>query len=185
VTETKEDKAPKKEKKESKKKVAKTKKGDLSQELKAKNEELNDQLLRKQAEFENFRRRSNEERVNWIKQANEKLIMDLLPVLDSFDRAMESHQNHESVEKVYEGFKLILQQFHSSLEKNGLKPFDTIGETFDPMLHMAVSHEESEDKDEGEIIKEYQKGYKLGEKLIRAAMVVVAKAKENSTEEEK
>ncbi len=137
--------------------------------------ELNDRLLRKQAEFENYRKRSAQERLDFLRTSKEEFALAVLPVLDSFQRAMDTQNQNHSVEDIHKGFELILQQFQKALEKEGVIAMSCVSEMFDPERHMAVSHKEEKGKKEGEIITEFQKGYLLNTKIIRPAMVVVAK----------
>ena len=132
-----------------------------------------DKALRAMAELENFKRRKEQEVSQFKQYAKEQTILDILPVLDSFDRACEHSQaNGESSE---DGFMLIYKQFHSILEKWSVVAIPSIGEPFDPHVHQAVMEEDSKDAQAGIVLKELQKGYKLGDKVIRPAMVIVSK----------
>jgi len=170
---------------QAKKKKAFFKKDDSKEKIEQLTKEvadLNDRLLRKIAEFENFRKRTEQEKQDLRKFATEGLMKELLPVLDSFHRSADTINESDSAQKVHEGFKLILAQLQNVLEKGGLQPFDCVGDDFDPNIHMALSYQESEDKDEGIVIQEYQKGYNLNGKLLKPAMVVVSKGKEKKEE---
>jgi molecular chaperone GrpE len=135
-----------------------------------------DKALRAFAELENFKRRKEQEVDQFKKYAHEKVILELLPVLDSFDRACEHLPlENEELKKQLEGFLLIQKQFHSILDKSGITAIETIGCKFDPNLHQAVLEEESDSVEAGCVTKEFQKGYRLYDKVIRPSMVVVAK----------
>ncbi|MCP4049095.1 MAG: nucleotide exchange factor GrpE [bacterium] len=139
-------------------------------------EESNEKVLRALAELENFKKRKNQELESFRKYAVEELIMQLLPVLDSFDRACEHSQDSESqTQEVMKGFILIQKQFHDVLDKAGITQIESTGKKFDHNYHQAIMQEESEEVEPDTVIKEMQKGYKLHEKVIRPAMVVVSK----------
>lgn len=147
----------------------------LEKELKSKEDEiesLNDSYLRLQADFINFKKRTEKDKINTIAYANEDLICDLLPVIDNFERALETAGSEES--SILEGTKLIYDQLIKVIEEHGLEEIEALGEKFDPNYHHAVLMEESED-DEGTILEVFQKGYKLKEKVVRPSMVKVAK----------
>ncbi len=134
--------------------------------------ELQDQLFRLQAELINYRKRVERDRADVIQFANEKLIIELIAVLDNFHRALASEKEHDHF---YQGMELIFQQFLKALEDHGVEEFAADGEDFDPNLHHAVLMEESEEVESGKIIETLQRGYKLNGKLVRPAMVKVAK----------
>ena len=136
--------------------------------------ELGEQLLRKRAEFENYKKRVEGERSEFFKYAAEKVIVDLLPILDSFDRALHPDHITEETRPIFDGFSLIYKQMFDVLKKEGMTEINTEGEMFSPHLHQAVSKEKKEDVPPGMIVKEYQKGYMLHKKVIRPYMVVVS-----------
>ena len=142
----------------------------LKQACKAEQE----RALRALADFENFKKRKEAEVDQFKQYANEKLILEFLPVVDSFDRAFEQAGTGQG-EEMLSGFQLIHKQFLSILDKLGVSPFDSLNQPFDPNLHMAVSQEEREDVESNMIVREFQKGYKLHDRVIRPAMVVVCK----------
>lgn len=135
-------------------------------ELEAEIKEKDDKYLRMAAEYDNFRRRSREEREAVYSSAMADTIAELLPIIDNLERAAGFDGD-----KVAEGIKMISASVGSVLEKLGVETFGAPGDTFDPNLHNAVMHEESDDYAEGEIIDVFQKGYKKGSKIIRFAMV--------------
>lgn len=151
------------------------------------NKELQDRLLRLAAEFDNYKKRTAREFENIIKNANENLILDLVNILNSFSRAVESPQNNQSLEGFKAGVELIHGQLKNLLSKEGLEEIKAKGEKFDPALHEAVMQLES-DQEEGTVLEEISKGYKLNGKVIRHSQVVVAKkkleAEENSSNQD-
>lgn len=139
-------------------------------------------LVRLQADFENYRKRILREREDLLKYAGEQLITELLPVLDNFERALAA--GRESTEGFYEGVEMIYRQLGDLLKAQGLAPVPALGEKFDPGRHEAVAWEETgEESQDNIVIKEFRKGYCLKEKVIRPAMVVVARAKRNEVQE--
>lgn len=145
---------------------------------------LYDQLLRRQADFENYRKRVEREREEIYQRAQVEILRELLPVFDNFDRALLSLERSEAdAEKLRHGIELIHRQLNAALSKMGLEPVESIGKQFDPHLHEAVAIEPSEEHGENVIIEELQRGYKLGNLLIRPAKVKVAAAPERTSEE--
>ena len=141
-----------------------------------------DRLVRLQADFENYRKRTLREREDLLNFAGEQLITELLPVLDNFERALAA--GRENTEGLYAGVEMIYRQLTGLLEARGLAPVSALGGKFDPCRHEAVAWEEtSEESQDNTVIKEFQKGYCLKEKVIRPAMVVVARAKQNEGQE--
>jgi molecular chaperone GrpE len=143
----------------------------------AKADEYWDRLLRQTADFENFKKRAARERQEAMKFANEGLIQKLLPVLDNFEMALVAAQNAptDGVQSLRDGVTMILQQLRQVLMDAGLEEVDATGKLFDPNLHEAVSQQESADVPEGQVLMQLRRGYKLRERLLRAATVVVAK----------
>jgi len=144
-------------------------------ELRRERDELHDRLLRKGAEFDNYRKRIERERREQSDQAVVDLLLSLLTVVDDFDRALTIEAGADA-EGYRKGVELIYAKLHDVLKKHGVRPIETLGTDFDPNLHEAVMHEASPDHRDGEVIGELRKGYMLGEKLLRPAMVKVAKA---------
>ena len=140
---------------------------------------LLDQRLRTQAEFENYRRRVERERAETYARSRAEVVLELLPVIDNFERALASleHSSNDA-ESLRQGIELIHRQLNDALAKFGLEPVETVGHAFDPHLHEAVSAEPSEEHEENTVIAEFQRGYKLGEKLLRPAKVKVAASPE-------
>ena len=143
--------------------------------LRNERDELYDRLLRKGAEFDNYRKRVEKERRDLAEWAAADLIADILSVLDDFERALSVDAPPEAT-PYKSGVELIHRQLGELLRKRGVTPIESLGADFDPHLHQAVSYEESHGAREGEVVGELRKGYRLGERLLRPAMVKVAKA---------
>ncbi|MDM8517738.1 nucleotide exchange factor GrpE [Desulfobacterales bacterium HSG16] len=145
-----------------------------------------DHLMRVSAEFENYKKRSLRDFEGFKKFANESLIKDLLPVVDNLQRALESSESNESPDNgIIEGVSLTLKEILKLLEKYSVRQIEAVGTAFDPNLHEAAMQEEVEDKPHNTVLKEFQKGYTMHDRLLRPAMVVVSKAKSNGNESEK
>ncbi len=138
--------------------------------------ELKDKYLRTMAEYENFRRRTQRDLQDANQRGREAVIREFLPVIDNLERAVSSAQQASDVKSVVEGVQMVLGLFNSDVaEKVGLKRIETVGSMFNPALHEAVQQQESDEHDNGTILAEVTPGYQLRDKLVRAAMVVVAK----------
>jgi len=148
---------------------------DSTSELKRERDEYHDRWLRKSAEFDNYRKRVERERREQADQAIVGLLQDLLAVVDDFDLALTVEAAPEA-EGYRKGVELIHAKLHDFLRKRGVTPIETVGADFDPNIHQAVMHEVSPEHREGEVIGELRKGYMLGDRLLRPAMVRVAKA---------
>jgi molecular chaperone GrpE len=140
---------------------------------------LLDQLLRRQAEFENYRRRVDRERAETYARSRAEVVLELLPVIDNFERALASLEHSGSDAKsLRQGIELIHRQLNDALAKFGLEPVEAVGQAFDPNVHEAVSAEPSAEHEENTVIAEFERGYRLGEKLLRPAKVKVASTPE-------
>ncbi len=139
-------------------------------------DEYHDLLLRKTAEFDNYRKRIDRERVERTRAAAADLLEELLPLVDDLERALRVKADDTTAAAYREGVELIHRQLLELLRKRGVTPIETTGRDFDPHVHQAVAHELSAEHREGEVIDEFRRGYMLGERLLRAAMVRVAKA---------
>lgn len=151
---------------------------DLSDQLSSKDEEirsLQDRLLRLAAEMENVRKRLEREKSEGICFANESLMRDLLPVIDNLERAVEHGANDANAEALLGGVQMTLRAFTDVLTRYGCKSFESVGKPFDPNFHEAMMQEESQDLPENTVIREFQKGYTLNDRLLRPAMVIVSK----------
>lgn len=143
--------------------------------LQRERDELLDRVLRKTAEFDNFKKRTERERREFAEWAAADLIGEVVAVLDDFERALEVTAPPEAA-KYREGVELTHRQLFEVLRKRGLQAIDTTGAEFDPTLHQAVAYDESPGARDGEIVGELRRGYRLGERLLRPALVRVAKA---------
>jgi len=136
--------------------------------------QLYDKYLRLYSDFDNFRKRTNKEKLDLIDSANESLILDILPVVDDFDRAIASMKDSDNVDSVKKGIELIYNKFQKALEDKGLKEIKCIEETFDAELHDAIARIPVEKKKlKGKIIDQVLKGYYLKNRVIRHSKVVV------------
>jgi len=144
-------------------------------DLQRERDDYKDRWLRKGAEFDNYRKRVERERREQAEQSVVDLLEQLLLVVDDFDRAL-TVDSGEGGDAYRKGVELIHGKLHDLLRKQGLKPIDAVGADFDPNVHQAVVHEESPEHREGEVIGELRKGYMLNDRLLRPAMVKVAKA---------
>jgi molecular chaperone GrpE len=138
-------------------------------------DEYKDLLLRKTAEFENFRKRIERERQAVTESAAADLLSELLPLVDDLERALKADAGTEGAEAYRRGVELIQRRLNDILRKRGVRPIEAAGALFDPHYHQAVAHEPAAGYREGEIIEEFQRGYMLGDRLLRASMVKVAK----------
>jgi len=143
-------------------------------ELEAKLAETHDQFLRKAADFENFRKRINQEKQSAIEFANQSLLLDIIPIIDDFERAIQAGETSTDYTGLLEGVKMIEKRFASQLEaKWGLKRFNAAGQPFDPNIHEALYMEKSSEATEAVVQEDLVKGYMLKERVIRAAKVKV------------
>ncbi len=138
------------------------------------NATLQDRLLRLQADFENFRKRTQRERSELYVRANEDLVEQLLPVLDTFELGMANAEKSGADSSILEGFALVHQQTLATLKRFGLEPLNAEGEPFDPHHHEAITHMPSADVAADSVIAQTRRGYRLGDRLLRAAQVVVS-----------
>ena len=142
------------------------------------NERLKDtheRLLRSAAEFENYKKRAEKEKADTAKFGSEKLLKDFLPVMDNLERALDHAEQHD-LKQVIEGVKLVQKLFETTLAKHGVVGFSAVGKPFDPAFHEALMQQES-DEPPNTVVSEMAKGYKLHERLVRPAAVVVAKSR--------
>ena len=144
----------------------------LQEELKAEKEKY----VRLYAEYDNYRKRTSAEKLQIYDDATARAVKELLPLADSLTNALAQFKGKDVPEEFSKGIELIAQQLKQSFEKLKVEPFCEVGDTFDPELHNAVSMTEDDSLPENSISAVYQKGYKIGDKIIRHAMVVVANA---------
>ena len=143
----------------------------------AKADEHWERLLRQAADFENFKKRAARDRQDAVRLANEGLLAKLIPVLDNFDMAMAAANNAQTgtADALKVGVNMIHSQFKSVMGEAGLEELDATGKPFDPNWQEAVSHQESTEVPEGQVLQQLRKGYKFRDRLLRAATVIVAK----------
>jgi molecular chaperone GrpE len=144
---------------------------DETEALRAENEELIDTLQRVKAEFDNYRKRAARDQASLVARAHERLVKELLPVLDDLERALGAAEQHEEA-KLEDGVRLVHRSLADALSREGLAEIDTDGK-FDPHVHEALLTQPSE-AEEGSVIEVLQRGYKLGDRVLRPARVVVA-----------
>lgn len=144
--------------------------------LQEKYNQLNNQYIRLAADFDNYRKRQAQERENLLKYGAEETLKKLIEVLDNFDRGQKAMENVEDCQQVKDSFNLVCKQMKDTLKKIGLEIIETEGKVFDPNFHEAVMQTPTSEHEEGTIINELQKGYKIGDKVLRAALVNVASA---------
>lgn len=134
-------------------------------------------LVRTTADFDNFKKRAARERQDAVKFANESLLQKLIPILDTFDMALAAAANAKegTAQSLQTGVSMILSQFRNTLTDAGLEEVDASGKPFDPNFHEAVSQQETADVPEGHVVQQLRRGYKLKERLLRPATVIVAK----------
>ena len=150
-------------------------------ELKAEVEKYRDQALRAVADLENYRKRMTREKEEARRYANSSLLEKLLPILDNFELGLAAAKTSkdEGAANIVSGFSMVQRQLVDFLKDQGLHPIDAEGELFDPKLHDALSHEPHDTIEEGKIIRQQRRGYRLGDRLLRPASVVVSKGQED------
>jgi molecular chaperone GrpE len=147
--------------------------------LRQERDELHDRLLRTAAEFDNYRKRTDRDRREQAELAAADLIRDLLPFIDDMERALAAPLDRDASPQVAtyrEGIELIRRQFLEVLRRHGVEALDVVGQDFDPEWHEAIGHDPAEGRREGEITSELRRGYRIGQRLLRPAMVKVAQA---------
>ncbi|WP_372795585.1 nucleotide exchange factor GrpE [Pontiella sp.] len=143
-------------------------------ETEEEDESLRDQFVRLQADFANFRNRTQRERIELYQRANEDLLLEVLPVLDHYEMGLQTAEQHHADKAVVDGFKMVYDQFQNVLKKFNLEPIEAVGQPFDPHKHEALTHMPS-DKFPAEVCSnQVRRGYMFGDKLLRAAQVVVS-----------
>ncbi|HVJ92902.1 MAG TPA: nucleotide exchange factor GrpE [Labilithrix sp.] len=152
-------------------------------EAKAEAARMKDQWMRTAADFDNFRKRSRRELEDVRRAGKEDLLKEFLPVFDNLERAIQSAQRATDVKAVAEGLQMVLRQYIETLARGGITKVPSVGAMFDPSHHEAIQQVETDDQPPGTVVAEVQPGYVQGDRLIRAAMVVVAKPKSKETTE--
>ena len=163
---------------EENKKNKKHKKNHLYEEnqaLKKENAELKDQLLRNLAELENFKKRTNEERIKDRKYALADFLMQLIDIVDIFDKAVNKKTDDEKLKQFLDGFAMINKSFKQILERNGVKPIEALGKPFDPAYHSAIETVEVEGTESNIVVEELMTGYIYKDRVLRPSMVKVSK----------
>ena len=135
-------------------------------------EPVDDRLLRLAADFDNYKKRAARERDKYVTRANERLLKELLPILDDLERALSAAEQHEEAQ-LEEGVRLVHRSLASLFERHGVKEIATEGK-FDPHVHEALLAQPSEEKEQGDVLDVIQKGYTLGDRVVRPARVIVA-----------
>lgn len=143
-----------------------------------------DRFVRLNAEFDNFKKRAARDRLEAIKYANESLLETLIPTLDNFEMAMMAVESAsaDSIDSLKQGITMVHKQLRDVIKEAGMEEIDAANQSFDPAWHEAISQQESDEVPEGQVIQQVRKGYKLKDRLIRPANVIVAKAKGESGE---
>ncbi|HEU4537755.1 MAG TPA: nucleotide exchange factor GrpE [Polyangiaceae bacterium] len=144
--------------------------------LRAEVAESREKLLRTAAEFDNFRKRTRRDLDEAERRGREALLRELLPVFDNLERALVVANQATDVKALADGVGMVLKQFTDTLERGGIRRVPAVGAAFDPQVHEAIQQVETADQPPGSVVAEVRAGYAMGERLVRAAMVVVAKA---------
>ena len=147
---------------------------ELAPVVEEEDESLRDQFVRLQADFANFRNRTQRERVELYQRANEDLLLEILPVMDHYEMGLQTAEQQDTDPAVLDGFKLVYDQFQNVLNKFNLTPIEAVGEAFDPHKHEALTHMASEEYPAEVCSAQVRRGYLFGDKLLRAAQVVVS-----------
>ena len=157
---------------------------ELHQQLAEKTKEAEEnytRLLRLAADMENLRKRQERERAELLQFANENLVKELLPVVDNLERALDHGRQLAAPKALLEGIEMVHHGFLKVLDRFGVTAHDSLGQQFDPAFHSAMMEEEAPDVPDGSVTKELQKGYLMNQRLLRPAMVVVARTTQNET----
>lgn len=145
-------------------------------ELEAKQKDTYERLLRATADLDNFRKRARRDLENARTEARSKTLIEMLPVIDNLERAVAHAETSEDAKGIADGVNLVLRQFSQALERCGVAPVDAVGKPFDPNIHEAVSQVETADHPAGTVVEQLQKGYRIGERLLRPTLAVVSTA---------
>ena len=156
---------------------------DKNDELKKSLEEADDKYIRLYADFENYKKIAARNKEELLKYANDDLMSEVLTVIDHLELALQHTVKSKEPNPLAEGVELTLKELRNILEKHGLTTIDTLGKPFDPAVHHAMSQVETEDAEVNTVVKEFRKGYVLKDRVLRAAMVGVAKKPATSEEE--
>jgi molecular chaperone GrpE len=149
---------------------------DPVKKLEARIDALEDGILRAKADYQNLQRRSAAERLDAVRYANAELMRSLVAVADDFERALESCRKHESAEAIAKGVQIVYDHFTKALHDQGLEPIEALHRPFDPAVHEAMMQQPTQEQPPGTVVEEVAKGYRLHDRVIRPAKVVVATA---------
>jgi molecular chaperone GrpE len=153
--------------------------GDPLEEARAEAARFRDQLLRTAADFDNFRKRARRDEKDAERRSREEFLRELLPVFDNLERATQHAEAASDVKSLADGITMVMRQFEDTLQKLGVERVKSVGEAFDPAVHEAIQHQETTEFEPGTVAAEYQAGYRVGDRVVRPALVVVAKAPAN------
>lgn len=148
----------------------------------AQEEDYYERLLRVKAEFENYKKRVDKDRQNFIRFANEDLLVQFLPVMDNFERAIAHVTETKDIKALLDGVRMVCRQMKDVLGKSGIRSFESAGKPFDPTKHQAIQTRETSDTKPNTVVEEYQRGYFLHDRLVRPALVVVAEPQKDREE---
>lgn len=154
--------------------------GERIAELEAERDDYKNRMMRVAADLENFRKRTLREKEDLRRFGIDKVVLELLPVIDNLERALDHAEKASEPSSIVDGVRMVHRQFISALEKHGVKAFESKGTPFDPQRHEAIQQIETQEHETGTVLEEYQKGYFLHERLIRPALVVVARRSESA-----
>lgn len=143
------------------------------QQLEAEKTELFEKYLRLQAEYDNYRKRTQREKAADLTYKSQKLATELLPVIDNFERALQTASDDKAVKSFFEGMEMIYRNLLTVLEAEGIEVIPAVGEVFDPTMHQAVMQVQDDQYDSNIVVEELQKGYRLKDRVLRPAMVKV------------
>jgi molecular chaperone GrpE len=149
--------------------------GDAVAAVTAERDQIRDQLLRTAAEFDNYRKRTRRDIDDARQRGKDDAIKEILPVFDNLERAVQAAEGAQSIDSVVEGVRMVLKLFDDTAERMGLTRVKSVGERFDPQVHEAIQQVETDQQPPGTILTEIVPGYQFGQRLLRAAMVVVAR----------
>lgn len=141
--------------------------------------EYKDKYIRLFAEFDNARKRMERDRIEFLKYANEELLVEFLGIFDTLELSLQSAKQKHDHDALIKGIEMVLSQAKELLKKNGVTPIDAAGKPFDPHAHEILMQEENDEVEDGTVLQELQKGYRLGEKVIRTVKVKVSTKKSN------
>jgi len=156
---------------------------DLLKEKSKSAEELEDKYLRLGAEFENFKKRTQKEKEDWAKYTGESFILELLHIVDNFERAFQAADKTQDFKILHQGIEMILKEIHAFLKEKGVQRIEAVDNQFDPHKHEAIEHVACEEKEEDAVIEELQAGYEMNGRVVRPAKVKVNKKSPQPTDE--